>query len=1057
MPSIPKRYWRSFVDPVTLAQQTSLILAPALPYIYTGNKAVVDKTADVLLEEGIKKLGSETFERANKLLKKISPKMSTALEKELINISQNCEDPKAKKELQWEITKLFQMNQDLAKEIESIINFDQTNLNQLALGNYENFFRFENPSGSELVKIIEFLDQKREDVANEEILSRYNPSELPYYSEGLKKFVTENRADELKKALVYIKNHRILLLSGVGGVGKSTLARALVDFRPVKVPEPFWFSFNQNQDATLGDILEKLAAYMKAPEIAFFKNEKREPGKTDLDKLTGELYKRSEIWLIFDDLHIVLDDTRFINKGIELLFSSLRYNTHNAKVIITSRILPELSNGESLIDVVEGEEKQSISGLKKEFAISYLINNGLDKVEAKKLEELAITVDGHPLALKLLVGLVKKFGVIDTLEDINIYQTEKEDTIKKARRIFDKLAGEEKEFLKRISIYREPVGIKALEIMYNKKTPKNAVNKLLDKSLLETNKQGNYWLHPLIKEFAYDELESKKEVHKLAFNFYNSLKLPEKPLSKEDIQPAIEAYHHAYMAEEYNLAALIIYQSNLYLFLDLWGQSETLVELYSHLLQEKYYSQIDKGVMGFLFGNLGLAYSDLGEIKKAIECYMQALKIAKDLGDKKGEENSLGNLGLAYIQIGQVDKAIQNYEQALQIAEEIGDIRGKGNSLGNIGLAYNQLGKIEKAIQYYKKALEIASKVGDKRGEGSHLGNLGNVYADIGRVEKAIEYYKKALKIAREIGDRRGEEGRLGNLGNVYIQLGKTEKAIQYYEKALEISKEIVDKKVEGNSLGNLGNAYIQLGKTEKAIQYYEQALQIAEEIGDIRGKGNRLGNLGNAYIQLGKTEKAIQYYEQALKIVKAINDRRGEGNSLGNLGNAYIKLGEFEKAIQYYEHALEISEIIRDPRGEVSRLGNLGRAYNHLGQIEKAIGHYEEALKISREIGDRRLEENNLRNLGNVYTQLGKIEEAIQFYEKALETARKIGDKKREEINLEKLGNVYSNIGQLEEATFYYEKVLEIAKYLNEDTEKGEIYNNRANISELKRGVVNE
>jgi ATP/maltotriose-dependent transcriptional regulator MalT len=243
---------------------------------------------------------------------------------------------------------------------------------------------------------------------------------LPYYPDRLKQFVTEYRADELKKSLTYIENHRILFLSGVGGVGKSTLARALVDLRPVNVPEPFWFSFNQNQDAKLGDILEKLALYMNAPEIVAFEVEKREPGKLDVDKLIDELQKRSQIWLIFDNLSTILEDQQFTDKGIELLFSSLRYNTHNAKIIITSRILPIFENGGSLVDVMENEEKQHLNGLRTNFAVYYLSSNGLDKVEPEKLEELATGVDGHPLALKLLVELVKKYGASDILEDLSI-------------------------------------------------------------------------------------------------------------------------------------------------------------------------------------------------------------------------------------------------------------------------------------------------------------------------------------------------------------------------------------------------------------------------------------------------------------------------------------------------------------------------------------------------------------------------------------------------------------------------------------------------------------
>ncbi len=59
-------------------------------------------------------------------------------------------------------------------------------------------------------------------------------------------------------------------------------------------------------------------------------------------------------------------------------------------------------------------------------------------------------MNGHPFALKILVKLVKDNGVADILSDLSIYQEEKGDTIKKTRKLFDKLAGEEKELLERI-------------------------------------------------------------------------------------------------------------------------------------------------------------------------------------------------------------------------------------------------------------------------------------------------------------------------------------------------------------------------------------------------------------------------------------------------------------------------------------------------------------------------------------------------------------------------------------------------------------------------------
>ncbi len=549
----------------------------------------------------------------------------------------------------------------------------------------------------------------------------------------------------------------------------------------------------------MGDILEKLASYLEAPELASFKDERREPGKLDVDKLTDEFQRRSEVWLIFDDLSTILEDQHFADNGIELLFSSLRHNTHNAKVIVTSRTLPILENGEKLIDVIENEDKQDLKGLNKDFAVDYLVSNGLDEVEPEKLEELATGVDGHPLALKLLVELVKEFGVKDTLEDLSLYQESKDDTIKKAKKLFDKLAGEEKEFLERVSVYRGPVGLEGLKEMFMENTPKNVIKKLIDKSLLETDHNGNYWLHPLVQEFSYEDLKNKKEAHMLAVKYYRNLPLPENPTKKEDFQPAIEAHYHACEAEEFNLAAQIILYPNLHIYLDIWGDYTILIALYRQLLPPDPLNDeilLSKEMRSFVFGDLGLTYMQLGYVRRAIEYYDQALKISREIGDRRGEGADLGNLGLAYSDLGEPRKAIEYSEQALKISREIGDRRGEGADLGSLGNAYSDLGEPRKAIEHYEQTLKILREIGDRRGEGANLGNLGLAYSDLGEPRKAIEYSEQALKISREIGDRRGEGTHLGNLGNAYSHLGEPKKAIEFLKQSLAIGKAIEDPRI---------------------------------------------------------------------------------------------------------------------------------------------------------------------------------------------------------------------------------------------------------------------
>jgi hypothetical protein len=53
-------------------------------------------------------------------------------------------------------------------------------------------------------------EETKKETANQNTPRHYNPSTLPEYSEWLKQFVTENRSNELRKALTYLGKQKIL-------------------------------------------------------------------------------------------------------------------------------------------------------------------------------------------------------------------------------------------------------------------------------------------------------------------------------------------------------------------------------------------------------------------------------------------------------------------------------------------------------------------------------------------------------------------------------------------------------------------------------------------------------------------------------------------------------------------------------------------------------------------------------------------------------------------------------------------------------------------------------
>jgi len=261
--------------------------------------------------------------------------------------------------------------------------------------------------------------------------------------------------------------------------------------------------------------------------------------------------------------------------------------------------------------------------------------------------------------------------------------------------------------------------------------------------------------------------------------------------------------------------------------------------------------------------------------RERVKWLEQALSAARESKDRTSEAYNLGNLGIAYADLGESRRAIECYESVLAIAREDGDRQSELRALNSLGNAYTNLGETRRAIGFYEQGLEVNREIGDRRNEGSLLVNLGVAYKDLGETRRAIEFYERALEINREVGDRRTEGNALGNLGVSYRHLGETRRAIGFYEQQLEIAREINDRRGESNSLGNLGNAYKDLDELHHAVELYEQALTIRREIGDRRGEANDLWNMSLTLNKLDNREQTVACAEAALKIYEEIEDPR--------------------------------------------------------------------------------------------------------------------------------------------------------------------------------------
>jgi tetratricopeptide (TPR) repeat protein len=104
----------------------------------------------------------------------------------------------------------------------------------------------------------------------------------------------------------------------------------------------------------------------------------------------------------------------------------------------------------------------------------------------------------------------------------------------------------------------------------------------------------------------------------------------------------------------------------------------------------------------------------MGRLGEAVGCHRAALAIARETGDRDGEESALNNLGNAYLQLGQSADAVGCYRAALVITREFGDRYQEGEVLRNLGTAYWESHQPEQAAACWQEAADAMREAGSE-------------------------------------------------------------------------------------------------------------------------------------------------------------------------------------------------------------------------------------------------------------------------------------------------------------------------------------------------------
>lgn len=647
------------------------------------------------------------------------------------------------------------------------------------------------------------------------------------------------REDHLHKILSSFKSTNLVVINGLGGIGKTQIAKKYIGDYKQEYNIIVWIS---------GEDIEELNNSYR--QVALFYNLIENNKKYDQvhinDLVKNYLNEIEKSLLIIDGV----DDVEFGDL--------INYLPSSANIIITTQNSNIDSDEFNIISVGDFTKDEATNFLL--FNTSNRIRTANDLNEAK---ELTFLMEYYPLALEYSRAYINKHKV--SIKDYKeLYQehrvtllTSKLPSYKKTiyttwKISFDKATEQNRNTYNVMAMCSFFAAVRIpFRYIFSKSAYKigdlvEIEETLLNYSLI-TIDGGYIGVHGITQEFIRNMLNEKNESIKYLEEDIELLisNIPQKINDKETSRKVVDLLPHARKVVDFCKDKKVkkadefcgIIGNRLYIlgmYVDSIKYINKAIALY--FKNKEYFKYVEYTTFliqaNHYTGNSSKALAIGDEILRFIEIQESLNGVQKEYLNG----NILGAIGIVQKDLGEIDIALSYFENSLKCYERLGDVDGQINQLNNIGIVYKNQQEYDLAMDIYSIALDLCDQ--DKRNKGKILGNIGFIYKIQGDIPNAFSAFTEALGISQEIGDLRSECIDYHHIGECWLQMGNIRFTEENLEKSLTIAKRI-------NFVMGLINVYNTYGLLNlrvrndlvKAREYFEKAYKQSDQIGYAHGK----------------------------------------------------------------------------------------------------------------------------------------------------------------------------------------------------------------------------